>query len=271
MLIGLMTPWKGSVVTPLFRPPLLLRGWVFFLVVGVAVLTGSAIQIAGMPARYSAQAVIAFVPLSDRPVSAASVMLMVPRYVEYASSPFVVRQAAAVVGVPAPTLQRGLTVTMPATTANVAITVSAPSAVAAAGAANRIAALVIERTGSDPVLAAHLLADAPVPISPGGPSRTLLLAGATAAALALGTLAALAVRWFTRRRYPAGPGMAGVGTAGPTTHYPPITDERLWAREDGLQEDPVLVDTVEMATLDDDDTLDFEPAPKAEAGRKVRS
>jgi capsular polysaccharide biosynthesis protein len=241
------------------KPPVLLRGWVFFLVVAVAVLTGSATQIVSRPASYSAQAIISFVPAGDRQISAASVMLMVPRYVEYASSPYVVRQAGLAVEVPAPTLQKGLAVAMPATTANIAVTVATSTPVTAAGAANRIAALVLARAASDPVLAAHLLAAATVPTGPAGPSRTLLLAGAIAAALALGALAALAARSYTRRRYPATPRPVL------TSNYPPITDERLWARSD-----QPLVDTVEMSTLDEDDdeTVDFQPAAAVKAGRK---
>ncbi len=82
------------------RPPALLRGWLFFLVAALAVLAGSATHVATRPVTWSAQSVIAFVPVGERPVSATSVTLMVPRYVAYAASPYVVRQAAVSVGIP---------------------------------------------------------------------------------------------------------------------------------------------------------------------------
>ena len=276
------------------KPSVLLRGWIFFVVTAVVVLAGAAGQIVSRPVRWSAQAVIAFVPVGERPVSAVSVTLMVPRYVAYASSPFVVRQAAAAVGVSAPELQSGLTVTMPATTANVAVTVSARTPTVAAEAANRIAALVIERASVDPLLGGRMLADAPVPVTPAGPTQATLLAGAVAAALALGALAAFGVRWYTRRRYPwtvrvtgpdfvrrpapgAGSAMGSVprpnpervSSTFPVAGFPVAADERLWSR---VGESIVLADTVEMPAvgphrLDDEDTVEFDAAAPIEAGR----
>lgn len=184
------------------RPPLLLRGWLFFLVAAFAVLAGSAVHVVTRPVTWSAQTVIAFVPVGEKPVSAVSVTLMVPRYVAYAASPYVVRQAAVSVGVRPAELQGGLTVTMPATTANVAIMVSGRSPATASEAANRIAALVVERASTDPVLAARMLAEAPLPTTPDGPSEATLLGGGAAGAVGLGSLAAGGVRWYVRRRYP---------------------------------------------------------------------
>lgn len=256
-------------------PSVLLRGWLSFAVTVVAVLGGSAPQIVSRPEHWSAQAIIAFVPVGERPISAVSATLMVPRYVAYASSPYVVRQAAAAVGVTAPELQDGLTVTMPATTANVSVSVSAGTPAVAADAANRIAALVIDRASVDPLLGGRLLAAAPVPATPAGPSQSTLLAGATAAAVALGMLVALGVRWYTRRRYllanrdarqAAGPRPApgGGSVTGPGPHpapagyptpadlpspaeFPSAADERLWRRNSGTV---VLADTIEMPALD---------------------
>ncbi|MFI5955352.1 hypothetical protein [Cryptosporangium sp. NPDC051539] len=240
------------------HPPLLLRGWLFFLVAALAVLAGSAAHVVTRPVTWSAQAVIAFVPVGERPVSATSVTLMVPRYVAYAASPYVVRQAAATAGVPSTDLQNSLTVTMPATTANVAITVTAQAAATAAEAANRIAALVIERASADPVLGGRMLARATVPTSPAGPSEATLLGGAAVAAVVVGALAASGVRWYVRRRYgsaeayvPVGPRPAPgsmPGTLLATAALPrPIPPE----------------DTVEMDSLDDPfsdvDTVRFDP------------
>ena len=253
------------------RPPLLLRGWLFFLVAGLAVLAGSAAHVVIRPVTWSAQAVIAFVPVGEKPVSAVSVTLMVPRYVAYAASPYVVRQAAVAVGVPPTELQGGLNVTMPATTANVAIMVSGRSPGIASEAANRIAALVVERASADPVLAARMLAEAPPPTAPDGPSEATLLGGAAVGAVVVGSFAAFGVRWYVRRQYPpvtvpvvpATLRRPGPGTVLATAPLPrPVPSE----------EPPVepLEDTVRMSALDEptladtaaheQDTVDFDPA-----------
>ncbi|SHN46362.1 hypothetical protein [Cryptosporangium aurantiacum] len=235
------------------RPPALLRGWLFFLVTAVAVLGGAAAHVVTRPVTWSAQSVIAFVPVGERPVSATSVTLMVPRYVAYAASPYVVRQAAAAVGVPSTELQGGLNVTMPATTANVAITVSGRSAAVAAEAANRIAALVVERASADPVLAARMLAEATVPTSPAGPGESTLLGGAAVGALVVGAFAACGVRWYVRRRYPP----VTVPVVPPSMRRPgPDTVLGTAA----LPRPVPPEDTVEMPPLEEQDTVDFDPA-----------
>ncbi|MFG1921136.1 hypothetical protein [Cryptosporangium sp. NPDC048952] len=235
------------------RPPVLLRGWLFFLVAALAVLAGSAAHVVTRPITWSAQAVIAFVPVGERPVSATSLTLMVPRYVAYAASPYVVRQAAVAVGIPPSELQGGLNVTMPATTANVAIAVSGRSPGIASEAANRIAALVVERASGDPVLAARMLAEAPLPTAADGPSEATLLGGAAVGALVVGTLAALGVRWYVRRRYP--PVTVPVVPAALRRPGP----DTVLATASMPRPEP-LEDTVAMSALDDEDTVDFDPA-----------
>ena len=248
------------------RPPLLLRGWLFFLVAALAVLAGSAAHVVTRPVRWSAQAVIAFVPVGERPVGAASVTLMVPRYVAYAASPYVVRQAAAAVGIPATELQGGLNVTMPATSANVTITVSGRSAAIASEAANRIAALVVERVSADPVLAARILAEATVPTEPAGPSEAALLGGAAVAAMVVGAFAAFGVRWYVRRRYPpvtapvvpATMRRPGPDTVLGTASLPrPIPEEEI---DDTVRISSLDRPTLEDVDLADEDTVVFDPA-----------
>lgn len=245
------------------RPPLLLRGWLFFLVAALAVLAGSAAHVFTRPVTWSAQAVIAFVPVGERPVSATSVTLMVPRYVAYAASPFVVRQAAVSVGVLPTELQGGLNVTMPATTANVAITVSARSPGVASGAANRIAALVVERASADPVLAARMLAEAPLPTAPDGPSQATLLGGAAVGAFVVGTLAAWGVRWYVRRRYPRVPVAVVPATLrrpGPDTVLATASMPRPVVVEDTMPMSALDEPTLADIDADDVDTVDFDPA-----------
>ncbi|GAA0258492.1 hypothetical protein [Cryptosporangium japonicum] len=244
------------------RPPALLRGWLFFLVAALAVLAGSAAHVVTRPVTWSAQAVIAFVPVGERPVSATSVTLMVPRYVAYAASPYVVRQAAVSVGVRPAELQRGLTVTMPATTANVAISVSGRSPGIASEAANRIAALVVERASADPVLAARMLAEAPLPTAADGPSEAVLLGGAAVGALVVGAIAGLGVRWYVRRRYPraAVPVVpATLRRPGPDTVLATAPLARPEPLEDTVQMSALDEPTVEDRRLDDEDTVSFDP------------
>jgi capsular polysaccharide biosynthesis protein len=167
------------------------RFWVFFLLTALAAFSGAAGHLAARVPAYSTQALIAFVPMGERPVSAAAVELMVPKYVAYATSPFVVRQVASSTGLPATRLQSHLTVSMAATTANVSITMVSSDPELATKIANRIAALVVERAASDPVLGVRLLAAAAVPADPQGPSRPLLLVGAGFASALLGLGAGL--------------------------------------------------------------------------------
>jgi capsular polysaccharide biosynthesis protein len=197
------------------------RFWAFFVITALAVFSGGAGHLAARVPIYSAQALIAFVPVGEKSVSAAAVELMVPRYVAYATSPYVVRQVAASTGLPASRVQRRLTVVMAATTANVTVSMSSTDPALAAAVANTIADLVVARAGTDPVVGARLLARAPVPAEQRGPSERALLAGMAAIALLLGLAAGLAARtgaigrWAVRWGLPGSRPAPGTESAGP--------------------------------------------------------
>ncbi|HEV2088841.1 MAG TPA: hypothetical protein VGR21_11060 [Cryptosporangiaceae bacterium] len=202
------------------KPPLLLRGWVFFLVTALAVLVGVAFYSRSRPTVYTASAVVAFTPKRERPVTAAVVTLTAPRYVAFTASPYAVRQAAAAVGVPINELQDGLIVTMAAATANVTISVTLPDREEAAKAANVLAKLVLARAARDAILTGVPIADAQAPRDPSGPSQDMTLAGGFLAALCAGAVAAFLVSRYTRRRYAlVARGVAVVGS--PQAAYAP--------------------------------------------------
>ncbi len=182
-------------------PPLLLRGWVFFLVTVLAMLVGAVSYSRSRPTVYTASAVVAFTPKRERPVTAAVVTLTAPRYVAFTASPYAVRQAAAVVNVPVNQLQDNLIVSMAAATANVTIAVTLPDRETAAEAANTLAKLVLARAARDAILTGVSIAEAQVPREASGPSQDLTLAGGALAAICAGIVAAFLVTRYTRRRY----------------------------------------------------------------------
>lgn len=182
------------------RPPVLLRGWVLGTVTAAAVLTGVGAWVHSQPTVYTSTAVVAFTPKPNRPVSATVVVLTTPRYVAYTTSPYVLRQVAEPLGVDSVVLQNGVVVTMAAATANISISVTLQNAKTAAAVANAIAAVVLERSQSDPILAAETVSSAvPAPVA-SGPDRGLVLgAGALGAGVAGGALWLLAERYHRRR------------------------------------------------------------------------
>lgn len=196
------------------RPPWWLRGWVLCTVTVLAVLTGVGVWTETRPTRYSSTAVVAFTPTANRPVSATVVVLTAPRYVAYGTSPYVLRQVAAPLGVDSVVLQNAVIITMAAATANISISVTLADADTAAKVANAIATAVLDRSKADPILAAQVVSTA-VPTSiVSGPDRGVVFgAGALGAGVAGGALWLLAERYH-RRRSTLVRGVAPVG-AGP--------------------------------------------------------
>lgn len=202
---------------------MVLRGWVLCAVTVVAVLVGVGGWLQGRPTVYTSTAVVAFTPKPSRPVSATVVVLTAPRYVAYSTSPYVLRQVAEPIGVDSVALQNAVVVTMAAATANISISVTLEDPDLAAKAANRIAAAVLERSQSDPILAAESVSSAVPDEVPSGPDRGLVLgAGALGAAVAGGALWLVAER-YRRRRAAVVRGVAPV-EADPTRELPVLTD-----------------------------------------------
>jgi uncharacterized protein involved in exopolysaccharide biosynthesis len=114
-------------------------------------------------------------------------------YVAYLTAPATVRQVAEAIGERPSALRGGLGVAqLPATaTLEIAYTTGDPDL--AARGANAMAAAVEQRAVSDPVVFATVLAQAPVPNSPSGPDRTVLVVAGMLLASLVGAATGAAV------------------------------------------------------------------------------
>lgn len=191
--------------------------WAVFVVAAVSVLLGVGVWVAGRPPVYTSTAVVAVVPKGPRPVAAAVVMLTAPRYVAYATSPYVLRQIAGPAGRDSRQLRDAVVVTMAAATANISIAVTLDDPRVAARTANLLAGAITGRAGADPVLAAQVVSPAVPPTGPSGPGRPALLGAGALAALAAGLAASTAVERHRRRALPAR-GVAPVAVPAGGTH-----------------------------------------------------
>jgi uncharacterized protein involved in exopolysaccharide biosynthesis len=198
------------------------RGWVVFAVTAAVVLAGAVWWVAGRPAEYTSSAVVALTPKATKPVSAGVVTLAAPRYVAYSTSPYVLRIVAAPLGLDSVQLQNGIIVTMAAATANISVAVTLDDPELAAKAANAVAAEVIKRTETDPILDAQMLSGAVPATAESGPDPTLVLAVAAGAALLLGGLAWVGVERYRRRRAAVVRGVAPVPAVADLTVQLPI-------------------------------------------------
>jgi hypothetical protein len=178
--------------------------------VAAAVLIGVGGWASTKPVVYTSSAVVALTPKPTQPVTAAVVTLAAPRYVAYGTSPYVLRRVAEPLGMDSVALQNGVVITMAAATANISIAVTLTDPALAAKAADAVAAEVIRRTESDPILAAQAVSSAVRATAPAGPDRnTVLTAGSLGAALA-GACATAALARYRRRRASVARGVATV-------------------------------------------------------------
>ena len=236
--------------------PLLLRGWVAFLVVAAAMIAGSAVWAAMSPTVYRSSAVVAVTPKGDRPVTAAVVMLTAPRFVAYATSPYVLRQVAVQQRLDSADLRNDVVVTMAASTANITITATAGEPDTATRVAAAIATAVLRRADSDPILGAQIVSGAVQPTAPSGPDRPAVIGAGALAGLVAGIVAWFLVeRHHRRRRAVVVRGVAVVGM--------PTVDAMNTVPESGQSElDSVAELTKPLSVLDDD--LALEPDPMGE-------
>lgn len=181
-------------------PPHYSRGWVFLLAITVAVVLGTFGYVQTLPAKYTSVAVVTLIPKGSRPVNAAVVILTAPRYVAYATSPYVLREVADAQDMESHELSDAVVVTMAAATANISISVTLSDPERAAAVANTLGQAILRRAGADPILAAQLISSAVAPKDPSGPQRTAILAAGLIAGLVAGIAAAVAVERYHRRR-----------------------------------------------------------------------
>lgn len=202
---GLLTVWTA-----------LRRRWLVFLLVATAIVSGVSAWAIARPSEYAATSLVAMRPHGERPAAAPMVVLTAPRYVAYATSPFLLRQIARDAGLNASDLEAAVVVSMEVATANLSIVVTLRDAEAAARVANAVADAVAERARTDVVLTAQVLSEAEVPTAPSGPSR----AGWIVVGLLLGVvLAAAASVGFDGWRRP-GPSAARLSVAAAETPPP---------------------------------------------------
>ena len=186
-------------------------GWVIFTVTAVTVVLaigGWALQ---RPTEYVSSAVVAITPKAVKPVSAGVVTQAAPRYVAYATSPYVLRHVAESIKVDPLELERGTVVTMTAATANISISVTLDDQDDAAKAVNAIAAEIVQRTSADSILAAQLLSDGIPSSTAVGPHPLVLIGAGGAAGLLAGAAAWTMTERYRRRRASVARGVAVVG------------------------------------------------------------
>jgi hypothetical protein len=166
------------------RGELLLAAAVF-----VTVLLGALGVVRTLPTAYAASSVVSFLPRPDALLGADTVQLVGQKYAVLATSPDVLRSAAAVTGDRPEDLRTATTAVLAEGTGNLRITATLADADRAARAANAVADVLIRASGRDQLVAAELTSRAIGQDAEVRPARMLLrgvgvLAAALAAALA---------------------------------------------------------------------------------------
>jgi capsular polysaccharide biosynthesis protein len=172
------------------------RRWIVVLMVAVIVVVPAAIYVNRLPDEYRAVAVVGIVARGGRPFPGAEyVGIDAARYIAYATAPVTLKSIAAQTLAPsggdATALQDAVDVTLATETSNLTISVRSGTPVHAAWMANAIANAIVAYSDSDTVLKATLVARAPTPKQPAGPSRHADLAIVGMAGLFAGVAAAV--------------------------------------------------------------------------------
>lgn len=145
-----------------------------------------------LPDEYTGRSIVLFgsrLTPNGGLAGATSVEASAAGYVAFISAPSTLTSVADAIGADRDQLRDGLSVTQLPATSTVEIAYTNVDAQNAAVGANALAETVAQRTLTDPVIYAEVLAEAAVPVNPSGPGRLLrVLAGAF-----LGALAAAAV------------------------------------------------------------------------------
>lgn len=175
------------------------RWWLVFVIIVLVVTAGVGTYALVLPSEYEASGIVAFRPQDDKPVSAQVVLLTAPRYVAYATSPYVVQEVASTLSLDAEQLAEAIAVTMPATTANLEITVTWSDSSVAARAATALVEAVVKRVELDPILAGQLISSVSESGAPTGPPRIGITAVGLAGGILLGGLVVALLERRSRR------------------------------------------------------------------------
>ena len=163
--------------------------WRLAAAIAVGVFVGATLYVESLPAEYEGEAIVAFAPLPE--ISADTVRVVVPAYVEYVTAGPTIRKIAAELGVEPPDLAGEVDAQVALDTGNVTITATMNSPQLAADTANAFAEDLVEFSVSDEaqLLSSQIIAEALPPTEPSGPPRTLL----EAASLLLGALLGIGI------------------------------------------------------------------------------
>jgi hypothetical protein len=176
-----------------------LSGFLFFL----ACLAGSLLVIQRQPAEYSSSAVVSFEPIGDRPLSGASMAVILPRFVAYATSGFVAERTGEELSLRASTVADAVSAGIAPATANMTVLAVSEDPETAQLLSQSIAAAVLDESSVEDLVRAQLVSPAEVPDAPSGPNRPLLMV----AALMVATLGGAAVAYAVgARRHPRAKG-----------------------------------------------------------------
>lgn len=162
------------------------------VVVFLAVVSVTVVYVLGLPEEYTGRSIVQF---GSRPTlngglaGATSVEAAAAGYVAFISAPSTLTSVADAIGVDRSELRDGLAVNQLPATSTIEIAYTSLEARNAAVGANALAETVAQRTNTDPVVYAEVLAEAAVPVNPSGPRRQLMLG----AGVLLGALAAAGV------------------------------------------------------------------------------
>ncbi|MDQ1659900.1 MAG: hypothetical protein QOD41_4983 [Cryptosporangiaceae bacterium] len=220
-------------------------GWVIFTVTAVTVVLGVGGWALQRPTQYVSSAVVAITPKAVKPVSAGVVTQAAPRYVAFATSPYVLRHVGAALKVDPLELGRGTVVTMTAATANITISVTLNNQDDAAKAANALAAEIVQRSTADPILAAQSLSDGIPSSTSVGPHPLVLIGAGGAAGLLAGAAAWTMTERYRRRRASVARGVAAVGLPG-TPIEGPTMDIRALGIGAETQRIPLVHDQIRI-------------------------
>lgn len=162
------------------------------LVVFAAVVSVTFAYVLQLPDEYTGRSIVLFgsrLTPNGGLAGATSVEASAAGYVAFIGAPSTLSSVADAIGVDRNELRDGLSVTQLPATSTIEIAYTNVDARNAAVGANALAETVEQRTLTDPVIYAEVLAQAAVPVNPSGPGRLLrVLAG-----IFLGALAAAVV------------------------------------------------------------------------------
>jgi polysaccharide biosynthesis transport protein len=168
--------------------------WYLVLLVAVPVVVGAALYAESLDPLYDASAIVAISPRPESgQVSADLIRIEAPKYVSYITAPSTLRRLAPRLDEEPVDLTDGVSADVQTDTGNITISVRLPTARRASATANVLAADVVRFSGSDPLLAAQLVAPAAPPRSPAWPPRRLIEAAALLVGLVLGAAVAFLV------------------------------------------------------------------------------